>query len=265
MIKIDWKGKIGYGDVVSPICYAHNVSRKLETHVTLNFRWDFGPNVKIDKGDPETLWQRATTIFSLCDKTDTSVSLYHSFNDPLDINHTNYDWDVVGNDAFHNYWFPTKPNIPRMKLIVVNSTSANIMSLKDYGKEWKDPAAGMWGDIVRTLSRTHKVVEVNYKTPIDTLIELLRDAEGFVGYHGTAAWVAKFMHTPSLIFSSGSLTKNAFPYAVIEKDVAKIPHWLENINGAFNSSADKAISMREAYNTYMPSETFINHLHHEKV
>jgi hypothetical protein len=265
MIKIDWKGKIGYGDIVSPICYAHNVSHKLGVDVALNFRWEFDRVTKIDNRDPETLWQRATTIFNLCDKQNTSVHLYHSFNDPLDINHTNYDWDVVGNDKLHNYWYPKKANVPDSNLIVVNSTLNNLMTLKQYGKDWKDPVASNWQRVVDALSKKYKVKVVDYTTPIDDMLAMLRVAKGFVGYHGTAAWVAKFMHTPSLLFSTGSLTRNAFPYAVIEKDIQKLPMWLDRIEGAFNLSSDRIIHTQEAYKTYMPSEAFKNHLHHEKI
>ena len=39
-VEIDWKGKIGYGDIVSPICYAHNVAQKNTCDVDLNFYFD---------------------------------------------------------------------------------------------------------------------------------------------------------------------------------------------------------------------------------
>ena len=52
------------------------------------------------------------------------------------------------------------------------------------------------------------------------MIQLLQRARGFVGYHGTAAWVARFLHTPSVLFADGgSLTRNAFFYADIHKNV----------------------------------------------
>ena len=39
LLKIDWKGKIGYGDVVSPICYAHSMAQKNCCDVELIFHW----------------------------------------------------------------------------------------------------------------------------------------------------------------------------------------------------------------------------------
>ena len=38
-IVINWKGKIGYGDIVSPICYAHNMAEKNSCDVVLRFHW----------------------------------------------------------------------------------------------------------------------------------------------------------------------------------------------------------------------------------
>jgi carbamoyltransferase len=36
---IEWKGKIGYGDIVSPLCYAHNQSEIIGKLVNLQFYW----------------------------------------------------------------------------------------------------------------------------------------------------------------------------------------------------------------------------------
>ena len=39
MITIEWKGKIGYGDIISPLCYAHNISQMNCQDVTLHVHW----------------------------------------------------------------------------------------------------------------------------------------------------------------------------------------------------------------------------------
>ena len=39
MITINWKGKIGYGDIISPLCYAHNIAQKNCDDVTLHMHW----------------------------------------------------------------------------------------------------------------------------------------------------------------------------------------------------------------------------------
>ncbi len=80
MIDIQWKGKVGYGDIVSPICYAHNISYKLQVDVNLTFRWDDGPDHKIHPKDPETLWERACFIDRMCYQGSTNVNVFHKFS-----------------------------------------------------------------------------------------------------------------------------------------------------------------------------------------
>lgn len=266
MIDIQWKGKIGYGDIVSPICYAHNVSYQLEEAVTLTFRWDHGYDHKIDPSDPEPLWQRASYIDMLCDKHGTDVTVLHKFHSPLDINHTNYDWDVVGKDKFHNYWRPLDtPHDKDPNLVVVNSTAGNNVSLKQYGKPWKDPIADRWKYVTKLIAQNYKVEVVDYRTPIRDLVFLLKRARGFVGYHGTAAWVAKFTHTPSLLFADGgSLTRNAFPYAEVTKDTSALKATISNLETYFRQAEMKTIQCVGEYEEkYYPSLEFLDHLHHD--
>lgn len=264
MIDIQWKGKIGYGDIVSPVCYAHNLSFKLKTEVNLTFRWQNGSSHKIHRTDPETLWERADYIAAMCEERDTVVNIEHRFHDPLNINHTNYDWTIVGKDVYHNYWRPKVFNQLESKTIVVNSTDGNTTSLKTYGKPWKDPIARQWGRVVDTLSKQYNVVVVDYRTPINELVALLQTAKGFVGYHGTAAWVAKFTHTPSILFADGgSLTRNAFPYAHIESDPARLDNVLINISKHFLQNRDLIKKCRQAYLLYKPNTAFIESLKYE--
>lgn len=261
MIEIKWKGKIGYGDVVSPICYAHNVSFKLQTPVKLVFFWPHGPKQRVHDHDPETLWERADYIASLCCKIGTDVSVTHMFNSNLNTQHTNYKWDVVGHDRFHNFWFPVTPNCLQepSNIIVVNSTKGNFVSLADYGKSWKDPAAGKWDQIVGQLSAHGSVVTVDNRTPISQLLSLLRKSKAFVGYHGTAAWPAKFMQVPSIIISGGgSLTRSAFPSAYITNNITPLDSF-----GNIHTHASGLLKQSLIdYATYKPSQQFIDHLVH---
>ncbi len=264
MIDIQWKGKIGYGDIVSPICYAHNLSYKLQTPVNLTFRWNIGKKDKIQPRDAETLWERANYVSGVCDKKDVSVNIFHAFNDPIPYNHSNYDWNIVGRDKFHNYWRPQHFNSVRRRTIVVNSTLNNSQTLAEYGKPWKDPAAQKWSRIIERLKLRDEVVEVDYTTPIEKLFHLLTIAKGFVGYHGTAAWIAKLTHTPSLIFSDGgSTTTNAFPYSFVVSKVEDFGPSIDYIDSIFSTCLQRTEQFEEQYRTYMPSAEFLNSLKHD--
>jgi hypothetical protein len=263
MIDIQWKGKIGYGDIVSPICYAHTLSRQLDQEVSLTFRWDTGPTHKIVPEDPETLWERASYLHHVSEKSGTRVTLYHAFNAPLDINHTNYDWDVVGNDRFHNYWPACKDlrHIGGSNTIVVNSTNNNQQSLKDYGKSWKDPAAGLWPIIIDGLLKQGFDIDVvDYRTPVSSLVTKLQRARGFLGYHGTAAWVARFVQTPSIILTAGKLTHTAFPNAYIMHGLVSV----NRFNTDFKDNLRRAVKVNnicvDKFSRYKVPLTTVEHL-----
>ena len=50
-IVINWKGKIGYGDIISPISYAYNIAEKNSTNVVLRFHWKDSEPVKYKEPD----------------------------------------------------------------------------------------------------------------------------------------------------------------------------------------------------------------------
>lgn len=265
MIDIQWKGKIGYGDIVSPICYAHNISYKLNTKVNLTFRWDHGPLHLIHPKDPEALWVRASYLFMHCRKHSTDVTMQHQFDNPLDINHTNYDWDIVANDPFHNVWFPDERLKRRVRdnVFVVNSTEGNYMTLEQYKKGWKDPVASGWPDVVEALQQRGKVFVVDYRTPIETLCEYLKSATCFIGYHGTAAWVARFMQVPSIIYSQGkSLTRTSFNAAVVKQEYEGASALVDDLDNLLQRARMLVVHQQQQYNKYTPSMKLIRSLSH---
>jgi hypothetical protein len=96
------------------------------------------------------------------------------------------------------------------------------------------------------------------------MINLLRKAKGFVGYHGTAAWVARFVHTPSVLFADGgSLTRNAFFYADIHKTVDRYQQVIDNLDQHLHKSQQLIDKALQDYVLYKPSAEFINHLQQE--
>lgn len=258
MLDIQWKGKIGYGDIISPICYAHNVSHKFKIPVHLTFRWDWGHGRKIHPSDPEQLWVRANYLFSKAYKQNTDVTLHHRFKDPLDCNHTGYEWDDVADDKFHNFWVSTFKRKAKAGTLVVNSTEGNIVSLSKYGKSWKDPVADKWSDLIIALRKHYKVYVVDYRTPIDELCHLLSSSEAFIGYHGTAAWIAKFLETPSIIYSDGKrLTRNAFHSSIVLPQYEGVQPLLDNLSFYIQKARINIGRDRNDYKLYLPKFTVL--------
>ena len=264
VLDIQWKGKIGYGDIVSPICYAHNLSFKLNTKVQLTFRWDYDPLQKIHISDPETLWERASFLFTHATKQKTDVTLIHKFSNSLDINHTNYVWSEVADDPFHNFWVSSIKRHWHNGLIVVNSTTNNVLTLKQYGKSWKDPVSDNWPDLVAALSKKARVVIVDYRTPIRELCSILREATCFIGYHGTAAWVAKYLQVPSILYSQGNaLTENSFLSSVILNQYENAAVLTDNLEEYIAVARSKIKDHRNFYKQYTPGVKLLRSLRHE--
>ena len=70
------------------------------------------------------------------------------------------------------------------------------------------------------LSVDYKIIEVDYSTPIATVVDLYKNCYCAIGYHGSTIWVAKYLRTPLIIFSSKhNMTKHAFPWAKILNNI----------------------------------------------
>lgn len=254
MLTVNWRGKVGYGDIVSPICYAHNVSNKLDTKVKLVFHWNHGSSYKICEDDPETLMERASFVFDRCIKA--NVELEHRYNSPLPKNfhHDNYEYT----DDLHNFWYSRERNLGYTDEIVVNGTHHNMVTMEQYGKTWKDPIGeAKWAEFVETLSKTHKVIDVSYRTPIEDLFKYMRRAKCFIGYHGTAAWVAKFTQMPMIVFSTKkSLTTSAFSHAALK--TAMEDDFIDNIDRYIVHSKRKMEDTLQRYPSYTLPKSLVN-------
>ncbi len=92
MITIEWKGKIGYGDIISPLCYAHNISQMNCQDDTLHVHWMHNRGEKYKEEDPETLDERFKYLWSICKPINyLKVHLTQSYSTKIKWNHTNYD------------------------------------------------------------------------------------------------------------------------------------------------------------------------------
>jgi|TARA_R110002073_G_scaffold16573_3_gene63399 hypothetical protein len=233
MIEIQWKGKIGYGDIISPLCYAHNVAQKNCDDVLLHMRWTHKRWEKFKEEDPETLDTRFKELWSICRPIHYhKVHIKQSFNQDLDWNHTNYFDD----SAFHNIWFSRVRN-QEIRLarpyVVMNTTQNHKQQFQEYdeGKQWKDPV-GIDGfrqmeDVIHQKWNMD-VHQVDYTQPISQVIDLYRKASLAIGYHGSTMWVARYVGCPMLVYSTKKVTKRAFPWAVVKGKYEQVE--FQNIN-----------------------------------
>lgn len=212
MIRVDWLGKIGYGDICSPIAYAHNLSDKTGHSVNLAFHWSHRKGTKTYPNDPETIDERADYVFGLMRQSRVSLSHVYESNHKFEPNnpHTNYEfhYDV------HNYWWSNRVHRQTNDRIVVCPSTENMLPFSS-SKTWKDPLGDKWPVIIDQLDAE----VVSYRTPIDELVNKLLNCRLFIGYHGSCSWVARHLRVPMVIFSSDSFgSRKMFP-AVIEKNI----------------------------------------------
>lgn len=195
---IEWRGKIGYGDAVSPLCYAQNKSEILGETVYLNFHWE------------QSRCDESERIDALLKRIDfPGVSVDHVFNSRMHIDHTVYDVKAMDeSQKFHNVYFPVVDRDPNV--VVVCSPLGNLSSLAEYGKPWKD---GLTKDEWRDIVDQDGVIHVDYRTPVDELLDALSQCSHFIGYHGSCSWVARLFGAPMTVYSKNQkFSRWAFPW-----------------------------------------------------
>ena len=100
---INWKGKIGYGDIISPISYAYNMAEKNSTDVILRFHWKDSEPVKYKEKDTETIQQWIDITNNHMERPAFwDVKIEHVYDSALPYNHDNYD---AKNMELHNMRF----------------------------------------------------------------------------------------------------------------------------------------------------------------
>ena len=228
---INWKGKIGYGDIISPICYAFNLAEKNKIDVVLNFHWKQEGPVKFKPEDNETIQDWVEFIANYTEPVEMfDVKINHVYNSDLRYNHDNYDADdislhnmrfsIFGLNDFNNYH-------DTHKWISMVTTIKHKQQIKDYdpNKSWKDPIGESpngyaWPKISTMLNkRGWNTKHVHYEHACSSAVKKMLSTRVVFGYHGAHMWLAKWLGMPMIIFSKGgkrrnNITEKAFPWAV---------------------------------------------------
>ena len=210
---INWKGKIGYGDIISPICYAFNCAEKNQVDVVLNFHWPQKEKTLYKSDDVEYIQDWCDFIANNTKPvTFFDVEINHIYGSQLPYNHDNY---IDGGNKFmpiHNLRPSVFGNGDRIgrKLCMVTSLEHK-QPLHEYAahKEWKDPlgrtpSGNAWDVVIAGFNkRGFETQNIHYNTPIELATKKMHMSHGVIGYHGAHMWMAKWLGKPMIIFSKG--------------------------------------------------------------
>lgn len=222
-LSINWKGKIGYGDIVSPICFAMNEAERLEDFVFLNFHFSHHDGTKFKERDAETINDRVDFIWEHTEKPTQKVMMMQFMESRISYDHTNYN-PTNETLPYHNLRFS---DTYRWKgqgdHIAVIPSTRNKKQFRDYApkKAWKDPMVDKWDEYIDNIDT--KVEQVHYETPIKEACEILSSAKLVVGYHGSAMWLARWIGAPMVVYSDRSISQKVFPWCVHNPNQLDLP------------------------------------------
>jgi len=270
---INWKGKIGYGDIISPISYAMNIAEKNSTDVLLRFHWPYDKPRKYNEYDSETIQDWIDLTYNILEKPQFwNVIIEHVYDSKLNYNHDNY---LVDNFHCHNLrfaahgWNDGNNGHSQWRNVTMVTSIKHKETWDEYDKHkaWKDPLAYTpsgfaWPKVGALIEkRNWRLRYVHYRDPMQNVINVMARSRGVVGYHGAHMWIARMLGLPMVIFSKKPLTEKAFPWCVrFEYYTDFNPDALEEL---FQMSIEKREKLRRDYEYYL-SEPNIHRLRSER-
>jgi hypothetical protein len=260
---INWKGKIGYGDIISPISYAANIADKNRTDVVLRFHWDAPGPKKYKPEDKETIQDWVEYTYNYIKKPRFyNLTIEHVYNSKLDYNHDNYDYDR-DDMPYHNMRFGTYGfnyehySHDNFKNVAMVTSIKHKQLLHEYDphKAWKDPlgqtpSGFAWPKVCALIKkRGWNLKYVHYEDKMDDVVKKLNMSCGVIGYHGAHMWVARMLGLPMIVFSEKELSERAFPWAIRFKYYSDFHP--ENIDEYFAMSIQKREEAIREYKYYL--------------
>lgn len=197
---INWKGKIGYGDIISPISYAMNLAEKNSTDVILRFHWEQKEPQKYKPEDKETIQTWVKKVFNMLQKPQFyGVRIEHVYDSKLGYNHDNYDTTdfIYHNLRLTNHGLNDYDNCPtfvnhnwRNITMVTSMKHKQLLHEYDKNKAWKDPLADTpsgyaWpkvGELIR--KRNWELKHVHYEDAFHNVVKTMLTSRCVIGYHG---------------------------------------------------------------------------------
>lgn len=228
-MKISWfcKASAGYGDLISPLCYAQNQGEIYDTVVQLDMKWGF---LKNDLSWPDKIISTVVDVLHF-----PNVVLTHRYNcspGPDDKNEPLKD--IKNLDVVHNMYFPAR--VDDRPLFVSCTPLTNNESFDTYAggiRSWKQALPDNKWKLIRDSSDA----DINYRTPVEEAINILLQCKFFEGYHGSCAWLARLIGVPMKIHSNNpQLTNYCFPWS--SETIPGSQHLLNYYRGARDEYVD---------------------------
>ena len=220
---IHWKAKLGYGDFMSPLCYAYNESVRRNEDITLQYMFPNSEEVKYKPEDPETMSERIRFVDAHTDKSDITnrvdIEMDYNIEMPEDYDHTNYEHRSTG---LHNLRFSSTYRWKGTGSHVAVITTMKNKNLFFGERRWKDPLQGDWKAY---LPRIPNSMLIDYETPIEVAAQLISTAQYAVTYHGSAAWLCKWIGIPMVVVTGKDWwSEKVFPWC---ETIEAIPYNME--------------------------------------
>lgn len=198
MTTLRWqvKPQPGYGDIISPLAY---VARPETPATHVEFYCPKGPSFKCHPDDEETFEERVAWLADMTRPHPSwGVSWYSSL--PRQIDHVNFDETDQPNHACAS------------RLWSVNHLSDHAPQAVclPRGDGWKT------GEMPDHITDDYDVVHVGYQDPVAEAVSKLMCSYQFTGYHGSVAWLARWLEMPMVLYTSRpEWTRTVFPTAEI--------------------------------------------------
>lgn len=216
-VVIEWQGKMGYGDICSPCAWVNNLAEKTGKKVILEWVVPTPEGERVcpeyEHPDSEDSILRLQKIFDMM-KTE-KVELKIRYNEVLPYKHTDLPKPPYQYIYLYRYFKPEYKWVGGGGYVVFNTTENNFKQWEEYGnpkaKTWKSPDS--WKD---TYSQFDNVKFVDYTTPIDELVEIIKYADLYIGYSGGTVSMALAMGAPSYVIANEfRRSRMCCPHAVI--------------------------------------------------
>lgn len=258
---INWKGKIGYGDIISPISYAANMADKNRTDVILRFHWKQSKPEKYKPEDKETIQEWIEQVYNYIQKPRFyELKIEHVYDSPLKYNHDNYDAsDMKCHNMRFGSWGYDYENVVHKNFknvtMVTSIKHKQLLHEYDKSKAWKDPlgqtpSGYAWPKVGALIKkRGWKLKYVHYQDTLQHVMKTMNMSSGVIGYHGAHMWVARMLGLPMIVFSEKELSERAFPWAIRFKYYSDFDP--ENIEEYFQMSIDKREEAISDYKYYL--------------